>query len=84
MPLHHRDATKVGHAGGMIQVIPVGIFQPAGPEPGNVPDSSRASPTAYTARPWYGATVEQRRRGHRKCPSGHLCGRYYSNYGPLR
>ena len=36
MPLHHRDATKVGHAGGMIQVLPVGIFQPAGPEPWNV------------------------------------------------
>jgi hypothetical protein len=36
MPLHHRDAAKVGHAGGMIQVIPVGVFQPAGPEPWNV------------------------------------------------
>lgn len=36
MPLHHRNAAKVGHAGGMIQVIPVGVFQPAGPEPWNV------------------------------------------------
>lgn len=36
MPLHRRDAAKVGHAGGMIQVIPVGVFQPAGPEPWNV------------------------------------------------
>jgi hypothetical protein len=35
MPLHRRDATKVGHAGGMIQVIPVGVFQPLGPEPWN-------------------------------------------------
>ena len=36
MPLHRRDAAKVGHAGGMIQVIPVGVFQPAGPEPWNL------------------------------------------------
>ena len=36
MPLHRRDPAKVGHAGGMVQVIPVGIFQPAGPEPWNV------------------------------------------------
>lgn len=36
MPLHRRDATKVGHAGGMIQVIPVGVFQPLGPEPWNL------------------------------------------------
>lgn len=36
MPLHRRDPTKVGHAGGMIQVIPVGVFQPVGPEPWNL------------------------------------------------
>jgi hypothetical protein len=30
--LHWRDPAKVGHAGGMYQVIPVGIFQPSGPE----------------------------------------------------
>jgi hypothetical protein len=36
MPLHHRDPAKVGHAGGMVQVIPVGVFQPAGPEPWNM------------------------------------------------
>lgn len=28
--LHRRDATKVGHAGGLYQVLPVGIFQPSG------------------------------------------------------
>lgn len=27
--LHWRDPAKVGHAGGMVQVIPVGIFQPS-------------------------------------------------------
>jgi hypothetical protein len=34
-PLHHRDGARVGHAGGMYQVLPVGIFQPAGEEPWN-------------------------------------------------
>ncbi len=29
--LHWRDPAKVGHAGGMYQVLPVGVFQPAGP-----------------------------------------------------
>jgi hypothetical protein len=29
-PLHYRDPAKVGHAGGMYQVLPVGIFQPSG------------------------------------------------------
>jgi hypothetical protein len=29
MLLHWRDPVKVGHAGGLYQVIPVGIFQPA-------------------------------------------------------
>ena len=38
MPLHRRDPAKVGHAGGLVQVIPVGVFQPAGPEPWNVPN----------------------------------------------
>jgi hypothetical protein len=28
--MHWRDPAKVGHAGGMYQVIPVGIFQPSG------------------------------------------------------
>jgi hypothetical protein len=28
--LHWRDPAKVGHAGGMYQVIPVGVFQPSG------------------------------------------------------
>lgn len=28
--LHWRDPAKVGHAGGMYQVVPVGVFQPAG------------------------------------------------------
>jgi hypothetical protein len=28
--LHRRDPAKVGHAGGLYQVIPVGIFQPSG------------------------------------------------------
>ena len=35
MPLHRRNTT-VGHAAGMIQVIPVGVFQPLGPEPWHV------------------------------------------------
>jgi hypothetical protein len=30
MPLHRRDPAKVGHAGGLIQVIPSGVFQPLG------------------------------------------------------
>jgi hypothetical protein len=36
MPLHRRDAAKVGHAGGMIHVIPAGVFQPLGPQPWQV------------------------------------------------
>jgi hypothetical protein len=28
--LHWRDPSKVGHAGGLYQVVPVGIFQPSG------------------------------------------------------
>jgi hypothetical protein len=28
--LHWRDPAKVGHAGGMLQVVPVGVFQPSG------------------------------------------------------
>ncbi|MGH3779022.1 MAG: hypothetical protein ACRDRR_25370 [Pseudonocardiaceae bacterium] len=35
-PLHSRDGAAVGHAGGMYQVLPVGIFQPAGEEPWNI------------------------------------------------
>jgi hypothetical protein len=34
-PLHRRDGVTVGHAGGMYQVLPVGIFQPAGEQPWN-------------------------------------------------
>ncbi len=34
-PLHWRDPARVGHAGGMVQVIPVGIFQPSGEAPWN-------------------------------------------------
>ena len=33
--LHRRDVAAVGHAGGLYQVVPVGIFQPAGDEPWN-------------------------------------------------
>lgn len=32
-PLHWRDPAKVGHAGGLYMVMPVGIFQAAGDEP---------------------------------------------------
>lgn len=35
-PLHWRDPRRVGHAGGMFQVIPVGIFQPSGEADWNV------------------------------------------------
>jgi hypothetical protein len=31
-PLHRRGDAQVGHAGGMYQVLPVGVFQPAGEE----------------------------------------------------
>lgn len=34
-PLHRRDGATVGHAGGMYQVLPVGIFQPASEQPWN-------------------------------------------------
>jgi hypothetical protein len=34
-PLHYRDPARVSHAGGMVQVIPVGIFQPSGEAPWN-------------------------------------------------
>jgi len=33
--LHWRDPAKVGHAGGLYQVLPVGIFQPSGEQPGH-------------------------------------------------
>ncbi|MDQ4039759.1 MAG: transcriptional regulator [Actinomycetota bacterium] len=33
--LHWRDPAKVGHAGGLYQVLPVGIFQPANDYPGS-------------------------------------------------
>lgn len=29
-PLHYRDPARVAHAGGLVQVMPVGIFQPSG------------------------------------------------------
>ncbi len=39
--LHWRDPRKVGHAGGMYQVVPVGIFQPSGYAEWNIdPDFS--------------------------------------------
>ena len=31
--LHWRDPARVGHAGGLYQVVPVGVFQPSGPSP---------------------------------------------------
>lgn len=31
--LHWRDPAKVGHAGGLYQVVPVGIFQPSSDQP---------------------------------------------------
>ncbi len=34
--LHWRDPAKVGHAGGLFQVLPVGIFQPATDHPDSV------------------------------------------------
>lgn len=34
-PLHYRDPALVGHAGGLYQVIPVGVFQPSGEAPWN-------------------------------------------------
>ena len=30
--LHWRDPAKVGHAGGLYQVVPVGVFQSSGPD----------------------------------------------------
>ncbi len=33
--LHWRDPMKVGHAGGLYQVLPVGVFQPASDHPWN-------------------------------------------------
>lgn len=35
-PVHWRDPKRVGHAGGLFQVIPVGIFQPSGEAEWNV------------------------------------------------
>ena len=34
-PLHYRDPGRVSHAGGLYQVIPVGVFQPSGEAPWN-------------------------------------------------
>jgi hypothetical protein len=34
-PLHYRDPVRVSHAGGLYQVIPVGVFQPSGEAPWN-------------------------------------------------
>jgi hypothetical protein len=34
-PLHYREPGKVSHAGGLYQVIPVGVFQPSGEAPWN-------------------------------------------------
>lgn len=35
-PLHWRDPTKVGHAGGLYTVLPVGIFQASGDQPWHI------------------------------------------------
>ncbi|HEY8480383.1 MAG TPA: hypothetical protein VIL71_11175 [Spirillospora sp.] len=42
--LHRRDAAKVAHAGGLHQVMPVGVFQPLGDEP---PDMWRCMVREY-------------------------------------
>lgn len=34
-PLHWRDPKRVGHAGGLYNVLPVGVFQPTGEGPAN-------------------------------------------------
>jgi hypothetical protein len=34
-PLHYREPGKVGHAAGLYQVLPVGVFQPSGEAPWN-------------------------------------------------
>lgn len=34
-PLHYRQPGKVSHAGGLYQVVPVGVFQPSGEAPWN-------------------------------------------------
>ena len=34
-PLHYREPGRVSHAGGLYQVIPVGVFQPSGEAPWN-------------------------------------------------
>ncbi|WP_018504232.1 hypothetical protein [Parafrankia discariae] len=34
--LHRRDPAKVGHAGGLLQVVPVGVFQPSAPAEWNI------------------------------------------------
>ena len=34
--MHRRNPAAVGHAGGMYQVVPVGVFQPTGSQPSNV------------------------------------------------
>ena len=39
--LHWRDPAKVGHAGGLYQVIPVGVFQPSGEAGWNGAGTSR-------------------------------------------
>ena len=55
--LHWRDPAKVGHAGGLYQVIPVGMFQPSGEASGTSGRTSRcggaccASSTRSSADP---------------------------------
>jgi hypothetical protein len=36
--LHRRDSRQVAHGGGLYQVMPVGVFQPTGAEPGHRSD----------------------------------------------
>jgi len=35
-PMHWRDPAKVGHAGGLYQVMPVGVFQASGEQPWHI------------------------------------------------
>ena len=52
--LHWRDPAKVGHAGGLYQVIPVGVFQPSGE-------------AGWTCRPGHRPRRDQRARAGGRC-----------------
>jgi hypothetical protein len=56
--LHWRDPNKVGHAGGLYQALPTGVFQAAGEAEGNVRNDFdlwrsmiRDTPKSCSARP---------------------------------